>query len=73
MHYAWLTVLCNSYHFHATFFRFQAASNFRDEQIDIDDVDIEGSGGGTEVSDDLVSSGSGYGPDDEDSTSKKRC
>lgn len=37
------------------------------DSIDIDN-DLEGSGGGTEVSRDLESSGSGYGPDDEDST-----
>lgn len=37
-----------------------------DDAIDIDD--LEGSGrGGKEVSKDLESSGSGYGPDDEDS------
>jgi len=37
-------------------------------EINIDDDDLEGSGGGTEVSRDLESSGSGQGPpDDEDS------
>ncbi|XP_044741687.1 syndecan [Chrysoperla carnea] len=40
-----------------------------DSLIDIDEEAIEGSGGGSELQTDLESSGSGFGPDDEDDVS----
>jgi len=57
---------------HMISFLFQTSSPYwsRDDIYIDDDGSLEGSGGGQrEVKDDLESSGSGFGPDDEDADS----
>lgn len=63
--------MCGLNLFHLLFL-FQTSSPYwsRDDIYIDDDGSLEGSGGGhREVKDDLESSGSGFGPDDEDADS----